>query len=302
VGASLVFESIPVSARGWVSGILQAGYPAGYLLAAVVFGLLYEHIGWRGMFIVGALPALLVLYIRRRVPESLPASARAAGDAAVPAARSAAPSAWQGLARHWPLVLYAVALMAAFNFFSHGTQDLYPTLLGKQRGFSTHAISTVAVIYNIGAICGGLFFGRLSGLIGRRRAIALAAVLALPIVPFWALALHPATVAVAAFLMQFMVQGAWGVVPVHLNELSPAGMRATFPGVVYQLGNLIASSNATLQASLARHLGGAAHPNYAVALALVCALTALVLLVLALAGPERRGISLGFAAEPEPQR
>ena len=284
VGASLAFESVPVSSRGWVSGILQAGYPAGYLLAAVVFGVAYPYIGWRGMFMIGAAPALLVLYIYRRVPESQPASARAALD-------------WRGLAAHWKLAVYAIALMTAFNFFSHGTQDLYPTLLQHQRGFSTHETSVVAVIYNIGAICGGLFFGRLSGIIGRRRAIALAAALALPVLPFWGLAEHVIPVAAASFLMQFMVQGAWGVVPVHLNELSPAGMRATFPGVVYQVGNLIASSNAPLQSLLAQHVGGAAHPDYAFSLSLVCALTALVLLALSLAGPERRGVRLGFAAD-----
>ena len=284
VGASLAFESVPVSSRGWISGVLQAGYPAGYLVAAVVYGLAYEHIGWRGMFIVGALPALLVLFIWRRVPESQPVSARSTFS-------------WRSLGRHWPLAFYAIALMTAFNFFSHGTQDLYPTLLQRQRGFSTHATSIIAVVYNVGAICGGLFFGRLSGVIGRRRAIALAAALALLVVPFWALAQHAVPVAVAAFVMQFMVQGAWGVVPVHLNELSPAGMRATFPGVVYQVGNLIASSNATLQASFAMNVGGAAHPNYAFALAVVCAVTALALLILALAGPERRGVSLGFAVD-----
>ncbi|HEX4050247.1 MAG TPA: MFS transporter [Steroidobacteraceae bacterium] len=283
VGAALAFESVPVSSRGWVSGTLQAGYPAGYLLAAVIFGLAYPHIGWRGMFMVGAVPALLVLYIWRRVPESRPASTRAALD-------------WRSLAAHWPLALYAIALMTAFNFFSHGTQDLYPTLLQRQRGFSTHATSIVAIIYNVGAICGGLFFGRLSSRIGRRRAIALAALLALAVLPFWAVAQHVIPVAVAAFLMQFMVQGAWGVVPVHLNELSPDGMRATFPGVVYQLGNFIASSNATLQAVIATHVGGAAHPDYAFALSLVCALTALVLLALALAGPERRGVRMSLAA------
>lgn len=287
VGASLAFESVPVSARGGLSGILQAGYPAGYLLAAVVYGIAYPYVGWRGMFILGALPGLLVLYIRRRVPESQPASVRGpAGGAHL--------SVWQGLAAHWPLVLYAIALMTAFNFFSHGTQDLYPTLLQRQRGFSTHTTSLIAIVYNVGAICGGLFFGRLSGVIGRRRAIALAALLALPLVPFWALAQHVAAVALTAFLIQFMVQGAWGVVPVHLNELSPAGMRATFPGVVYQIGNLIAASNANLQARLAVGIGNAAHPNFAVALAAVCALTALVLLVLALAGPERRGVRMAF--------
>src|SRR6185437_15989409 len=144
-------ESVPASARGWLTGILQAGYPAGYLLAAVAYGQLYPHIGWRGMFIVGALPALLVLYIRRRVPESRPA--KVAGIAPV--------SVSSALRKHWSLVLYAIALMTAFNFFSHGSQDLFPTMLGKQRGFSVSETSHVAIIYNIGAICGGLFFGRL---------------------------------------------------------------------------------------------------------------------------------------------
>jgi len=284
VGASLAFESVPVRSRGLVSGILQAGYPTGYLLAAILYGLAFPYIGWRGMFIVGAMPALLVLYIRSRVPES--AAWRTRRE------RLGSESLWDGLKRHWPLVGYAVVLMTAFNFFSHGTQDLYPTFLGAQRGFGTGTISTIAIIYNIGAICGGIFFGRLSSRIGRRRAIALAALLALAVLPFWAFSHQAVTIAATAFIMQFMVQGAWGVVPVHLNELSPAGMRATFPGVVYQLGNLIASSNATLQAILAVHRGGAAHPDYAFALTLVCGITAAALVVLALLGPERRDVSM----------
>jgi SHS family lactate transporter-like MFS transporter len=293
VGASLAFESVPVSARGLISGTLQAGYPTGYLLAAIVFGLLFDRIGWRGMFIVGAMPALLlVLYIWLRVPESAAWTHQrpAAGGERAPGA------AWSAIAQHWPLALYAVALMTAFNFFSHGTQDLYPTFLEKQRGLASSAVSVIAVIYNIGAICGGLFFGWLSGRIGRRRAIALAAVLALPVLPFWTFAHSAQATAAAAFAMQFMVQGAWGVVPVHLNELSPGSMRATFPGVVYQLGNLIASSNATLQAILAVHLGGPVHPNYATALTIVAGITAVALTLLALAGPERRGASLEISA------
>ncbi|MGH8143618.1 MAG: MFS transporter [Steroidobacteraceae bacterium] len=286
VGASLAFESIPVRSRGLVSGILQAGYPAGYLLAAVAYGLAFPHIGWRGMFILGAVPALLVLYIRSRVPES--AAWRTRRE------RVGNERLWTGVVRHWPLVVYAVVLMTAFNFFSHGTQDLYPTFLGAQRSFTTGTVSTIAIIYNIGAICGGLFFGQISSRIGRRRAIALAAVLALPVLPFWAFSHQAVIIAAAAFIMQFMVQGAWGVVPVHLNELSPEGMRATFPGVVYQLGNLIASSNATLQATLAVHRGGSARPDYAFALALVCGITAVVLLLLALLGPERRGVRMGL--------
>ncbi len=282
VGASLAFESVPVRSRGLVSGILQAGYPTGYLLAAIVYGTLFDHIGWRGMFMVGVAPALLVLYIRGKVPESQAWRADAASHRTQ--------SIWTSLKGHWLLALYAIALMTAFNFFSHGTQDLFPTLLQKQRGFSSATVTRIAIVYNLGAICGGLFFGTLSGRIGRRRAIALAAALALPALPFWGFSLAPVNIAIAAFVLQFMVQGAWGVVPVHLNELSPQGLRATFPGFVYQLGNLIAALNAPLQAGIAQYHGSASHPDYAFALTSVVAIVAVSLLVLALMGPERRNV------------
>ena len=282
IGASLAFETVPIRSRGLISGILQAGYPCGYLLAAVVFGLLFDHIGWRGMFVVGAAPALLVFYIFSKVPES---PAWAAGRAQ-PLKRSL----MAGLRGHWLLALYAIALMTAFNFYSHGTQDLYPTLLGAQRGFSTSTISEIAIVYNIGAILGGMFFGALSSRLGRRRAIALAAALSLVVLPFWAYSTTAAALAIAAFAMQFMVQGAWGVVPVHLNELSPEGMRATFPGTVYQLGNLLASFNATLQAWIAAGHPSAGRPDYALALTAVCGVMAVALLLLALLGPERRDV------------
>ncbi|HEY6453165.1 MAG TPA: MFS transporter [Steroidobacteraceae bacterium] len=281
VGASLAFETVPVRSRGVVSGLLQAGYPTGYLLAAVVFGLLFDRIGWRGMFIVGAVPALLVLYIRSLVPESPTWSA---------GRQARATSLVSALRGHWWLAVYAVVLMTAFNFFSHGTQDLFPTLLRAQRGFGSGTIARIAITYNIGAICGGLCFGALSGRIGRRRAIALAALLALPALPFWGYGHGAVGIAIAAFVLQFMVQGAWGVVPVHLNELSPQALRATFPGFVYQLGNFIASGNATLQVIIAEHRTGVAHPDYAFALTLVCAVVAVVLAALALLGPERRNV------------
>jgi SHS family lactate transporter-like MFS transporter len=283
VGAALAFESVPQRSRGWVSGVLQAGYPSGYLLASIAFGLLYEPIGWRSMFMVGALPGiLLVFFIRSRVPES-PAFA-------TPQSRPGVRAVWDGLSGHWSLVLYGILLMTAFAFFSHGTQDLYPTLLGHQRGFGTGTVARIGIVYNVGAICGGICFGTLSHYLGRRRAIALAALLTLPALPFWAFATGPVAVAIAAFVVQFMVQGAWGVVPVHLNELSPSGLRAMFPGVVYQFGNLLASGNATLQTLLAVHRGSEAHPDYAFALALFCGIDALLLCALVLAGPERRGV------------
>src|ERR1700689_660871 len=285
VGASLAFESIPVRSRGLVSGMLQAGYPCGYLLASIVFGLLFDHIGWRGMFMVGAAPALLVLYIRSKVPES-----------AVWTASRSAPvvrSLWSSLSGHWLLAVYAIALMTCFNFFSHGTQDLYPHFLQVQRGFSTGTTSIIAIVYNVGAICGGITFGTMSSRIGRRRAIAIAAGLSLLALPFWAYALTPLALALAAFVMQFMVQGAWGVVPVHLNELSPEGIRATFPGFVYQLGNLVASYNATLQATLAENHTSAANPDFSFAFVVVVGTVAALLVVLSLLGPERRDVRFG---------
>jgi SHS family lactate transporter-like MFS transporter len=282
VGASLAFESVPIRSRGLVSGILQAGYPCGYLLAAVVFGLLFNHIGWRGMFIVGAAPALLVVFIFSKVPESQTFTARRH--------EPAAHSLLAALRGHWLLAAYAVILMTCFNFYSHGTQDLYPRMLQAQRGFSVGTTSTIAVVYNIGAICGGLLFGSLSSRMGRRRSIALAAALSLIVLPFWAYSSTPAALAVAAFAMQFMVQGAWGVVPVHLNELSPETMRATFPGVVYQLGNLIASANATLQSWIASAHGPPGHADYSFALTLICGVAAVCLILLALLGPERRDV------------
>jgi len=274
VGASLAFETVPVSSRGFVSGLLQVGYPCGYLLAAVVYGLLFDHIGWRGMFVVGAFPALLVFFIRARVPESsVWTEARA-----LPVTRSL----WAALSGHWWLAAYAMILMACFNFFSHGTQDLYVKFLQTQHGYSTHTTSLIAIVYNIGAICGGLLFGTLSSRMGRRKTIAIAAALSLLALPFWAYAATPITLAAGAFAMQFMVQGAWGVIPAHLNELAPQGLRATFPGVVYQLGNLIASRNSPMQTHIAESHGLAGHPDYSFALAIVAGVVAVLIIILVL--------------------
>jgi SHS family lactate transporter-like MFS transporter len=279
VGASLTMESIPPHARGFVSGLLQSGYPTGYFVASVVYALLFPVIGWRGMFMVGVLPALLVLYIRRRVPES------PSWDRAV-AARGSTLSI---LRSHWRLGLYAVVLMTAFNFFSHGTQDLYPTFLQVQHGLSPHAVGTIAAIYNVGAIVGGILCGSLSERIGRRRMIVISALLSLPVLPLWAFSDSPVLLALGAFLMQITVQGAWGVIPVHLNELSPDEARGTFPGFVYQLGNLLASANATIQAGIAAHFGG----SYGLALALVAGSVALIIALLTSVGVEAKGVAFG---------
>ncbi len=278
VGASLTMETIPPQARGFVSGLLQSGYPAGYFLASIVYGGLFQYIGWRGMFMVGVVPALLVFYIRRSVPESpswRPTTARS-NTLAV-------------LKSHWQLGIYAIVLMTAFNFFSHGTQDLYPTFLQVQHKMSPHEVGLIAVIYNIGAIIGGISFGSLSERFGRRNTIILAAVLSLFVLPLWTFSSSAVWLAVGAFLMQVMVQGAWGVIPVHLNELSPDEARGTFPGFTYQIGNLIASVNATLQAAIAVHYGN----NYAFALALVAGIVAVAIIVLTAFGVEAKGVAFG---------
>jgi len=279
VGASLTMESIPPHARGFVSGLLQSGYPTGYFVASIVYGLLFPIIGWRGMFMVGVLPALLVLYIRRSVPESPSWEPGAA-------ARSSTMSVVRS---HWRLGIYAVLLMTAFNFFSHGTQDLYPTFLQVQHGLSPHAVGIIAAVYNVGAIVGGIVCGTLSERIGRRRMIVIAALLSLPILPLWAFSAEPVLLALGAFLMQVVVQGAWGVIPAHLNELSPQEARGTFPGFVYQLGNLLASANATIQAGLAVHFGG----NYGLALAIVAGSVAVIIAVLTSFGVEAKGVAFG---------
>jgi SHS family lactate transporter-like MFS transporter len=284
VGASLTMESIPPHARGLVSGLLQSGYPAGYFLASIVYGLFFQSIGWRGMFMIGVIPALLVFYIRRKVPESpswRPTTARG--------------STLTMLKSHWRLGIYAVALMTAFNFFSHGTQDLYPTFLQVQHKMTPHEVSLVAVIYNIGAIIGGLSFGSLSERFGRRRTIIVAAALSLFVLPLWAFSTTMVWLAVGAFFMQVMVQGAWGVIPVHLNELSPDDARGTFPGFVYQLGNLIASVNATLQADIAVRYGN----DYGLALALVAGTVAVAIVILAAVGIEAKGVKFGTGAAPD---
>ena len=279
VGASLTMETIPPKTRGIVSGMLQAGYPSGYLLAAILYGTSYHFLGWRGMFMVGALPALLVFFIRRNVEES-PAWKQ----------RSRQPTRiLETMKGRWGLFIYVILLMTAFNSFSHGTQDIYPTFLQVQQKLPPEIVSTIAIIYNVGAILGGLVFGTFSERIGRRRAIVLAALLTLPVIPLWAFSNNIVLLSIGAFLIQFFVQGAWGVIPVHLNELSPDSVRGTFPGFTYQLGNLFASKNGTIQATFAVSLGN----NYGLALAGTAAIVASAVAIITALGPEARGVKFG---------
>lgn len=287
IGAALALETLPVEMRGFFSGILQQGYACGYLLAAVAYALVFPHLGWRGMFVIGALPALLVVYIRFSVPESpiwLERKAKPLGERA---------SLLASFSRQPMLYVGTIAMMAAFNFMSHGSQDLYPTFLQKQRSFGVETVSLLAIVANVGAIVGGMLFGALSQRLGRRRSIVAAACAGTLIIPLWLFSPSVAGLALGGFLLQFFVQGAWGVVPIHLNELSPQDVRGTFPGFTYQLGNLISAGAAQMEAAFAAGFklpGGGA--NYAQALAIIMLIVFLTVAFFTAIGGERRGAEL----------
>ena len=282
VGAALAFETLPTEGRGFFSGLLQEGYAVGYLMAALVYGTLFHFVGWRGMFVIGALPAFLVIYIRTKVDES-PAWQQGR------ASRQAGDRLGKDILTYLGTFAFLVLLMFAFNSFSHGSQDLYPTFLQKDHKFAPHTVGLIAIVANLGALLGGICFGTWSEKIGRRRAIVTAALLSIPVIPLWAYSHTVPMLALGGFLMQFMVQGAWGVIPAHLNELSPPAVRGTFPGLAYQLGNFFSSWNGVKQARLAeQRYRGMFAPVMAWTVLLVSALVAIV----TWSGRERHGADL----------
>jgi SHS family lactate transporter-like MFS transporter len=275
VGASLAMESAPPRWRGILSGLLQEGYALGNVLAALAYFTLFPRWGWRPMFFIGAAPGLVTMLICLRVEE---------------------PRAWQQSRTDWSdyrraifrnsrLFFYLVALMAAMNFISHGTQDLYPTFLQRQRHYDVHSTALITGLSMLGALLGGLAFGHFSDRGGRRRAMVWAVLLGAAAVPLWVLAPNKPLIVLGAFLMQFMVQGAWGVIPAHINELSPPQLRAFFPGFAYQLGVLIASSIGFFEALLGEHF------SYTISLGGLALLVLFLGAVIISAGPEARGVS-----------
>jgi MFS transporter, SHS family, lactate transporter len=294
VGAALALETLPSENRGFFSGLLQEGYVTGNLLAAAVYGLVFPHLhghgyfaNWRMLFLLGALPSLLVFYIRSGVDES---PAWAAGRRKSPGTTPHSPgSVFRQVVEQLPLFLFLMLLMTAFASFSHGTQDLYPTFLKHDHHLTPQTTSIVSIVANIGALLGGICCGALSERFGRRRTIMIAALLAIPVIPVWAWSHTTVLLALGGFAMQFMVQGAWGVIPVHLNELAPSQVRALFPGLAYQLGNLLASQNGHFQAKLASHFyGGRLSP----VMALTVLFVALSVALMTGAGREARGADL----------
>jgi SHS family lactate transporter-like MFS transporter len=282
VGAALTFETLPAEGRGFFSGLLQEGYAVGYLMAALAYGTAFRFVGWRGMFVIGALPAFLVIYIRTKVDES-PAWVQGR------VSRKVETRLGKDILTYLGTFAFLVVLMFALNSFSHGSQDLYPTFLQKDHKFTPQTVGLIAIIANIGALLGGILFGTWSEKIGRRKAIVIAALLSIPLIPLWAYSRTVPMLALGGFLMQFMVQGAWGVIPAHLNELSPPAARGTFPGFAYQLGNFLSSWNGVKQARFAeQRYGGVFAPVLAWTVLLVASLVAIV----TWSGRERRGADL----------
>jgi SHS family lactate transporter-like MFS transporter len=282
VGASLAMEHAPVKWRGILSGILQAGYPIGYLLAAVAARLVLPAWGWRAMFWVGGAPALLAIYIRTKVPES-----EAWKQHRLTRTIDGPRIAWQ----HKWLSLYLIGLMFLMNCLSHGTQDLYPDFLKHGHGVAPNTVAYITIFFNLGAVVGAVIFGLLSERIGRRYSMLAALTVALAVIPAWAFGSTLTVLAVGAFLMQMGVQGAWGIIPVHLNELSPDAVRGLLPGFTYQVGILFASFTPTLEFALRNRLG------YAWALTAFELVVIAVLAVMLVLGSERKGRSFTRADE-----
>jgi SHS family lactate transporter-like MFS transporter len=278
VGASLVMEKVPAKWRGVLSGFLQEGYAFGYFLAALAAYFMLEPRGWRPMFFIGGAPALLAVFIRFFIKES-------------EVWQKSKAESWSqlgcGLASHWKLWLYLTLLMAMMNFSSHGTQDMYPTFLHDFHNLSKRVASQVVMVAMAGAILGGIGFGLASDRFGRRRMMILALFGALAATPLWAFSSQLSLIIVGAFLMQFMVQGAWGIIPAHINELAPDQVRGFLPGFAYQCGNLIAASIGWAQSSLAERYA------YSNVMSISAGLIFCGAIVVTALGRERRGVAFG---------
>jgi SHS family lactate transporter-like MFS transporter len=281
VGASLAMEKAPKGVRGMLSGLLQEGYATGNLLAAVCYLFVFPHLGWRPMFFIGGLPALLAIYVRTKVRESEVWERSKSQD-------------WGNLGRtilaHWKLFLYLAVMLMTMNMVSHGTQDFYPTFLKDYRGFTPQQASYIAMVYNVGAIIGGVIIGYFSDRIGRRKAMVTSLLFGMVVIPLWAYAPTTALLVIGAFLVQFAVQGAWGVVPAHITELSPDACRGFLPGFAYQCGVAAAGSMVYIQAMLSEHF------SFAATMALTAAIVFVMAAIMVSLGQEKRGQTFGAVA------
>ena len=278
VGASLVMEKVPPRLRGVLSGLLQEGYAMGYLLAAVCYFFVLPKWGWRPMFFIGGLPALLAIFVRLKVKES---------EVWEKTKHDTWGELWKGIASHWRLFLYLTVFMMMMNFVSHGTQDIFPTFLQRKWNYGPEKRAIVTAISMVGAIIGGLVFGRYSDKVGRRKALITALILAIVLLPLPIFSPTVVILTIGAFCLQFMVQGAWGVIPAHINELSPDSVRGFLPGFAYQCGVAIAGSIVYVQTALASHI------DYRYAFGLTALAAFVFAAIVAGLGRERKGITFG---------
>jgi SHS family lactate transporter-like MFS transporter len=279
LGASLAMESVSKERRGIFSGILQEGYALGNLLAAVAFWTVFPHWGWRPMFFLSVVPALLTVVLLMNVRESTEVKGS-------PPPKTDWADYLHTIALNGKRFLYLILLMTVMNFLSHGTQDLYPTFLQQQIHFGPKLTAIVGVISMLGAIVGGIVAGSISDRQGRRRTMIAAMLFALLLIPIWVFSHGLLLISVGAFLMQFMVQGAWGVIPAHINELVPGKARALLPGFAYQLGVLLASRAPTMEAQATHYF------SYGQAMAGTLVVVVLIGVIVIGAGPEARHVTL----------
>ncbi len=279
VGASLVMEKVPLKLRGAFSGLLQQGYAMGYLLAALAYFFVFPRWGWRPLFFIGGLPALLALFVRYRVKES---------EVWEKTKHATWTDLVRAIVRNWRLFLFITALTTVMIFCSHGTQDMFPTFLQREWGFTPRQRAALTALSMLGALAGGVLAGSLSDRIGRRKALALSLACGILVIPLWAFAPSLALLVAGAFLIQACVQGAWGVIPAHINELSPDGVRGFLPGFAYQCGVLFGGSIVTIQAAAARHW------PWSTVMAMSAAVVFTLAATVALLGPERHGREYGL--------
>ncbi|KIY44464.1 MFS general substrate transporter [Fistulina hepatica ATCC 64428] len=304
LAASTALENLPVETRGLASGVLQQGYAVGYLLAACINLKLVPATspGWRTLFWTASGISAFAAAVRVMLPESdiflrARRAAAARGHVTENKGRIFIREARQVLKLHWLLCIYAVLFMTGFNFLSHGSQDLYPTYLEKSKGFSSHQATVATIIGNCGAIVGGAIAGWASQYMGRRLTIIVFILITGAFIPLWIFPSSFSSLSAGAFCVQFGVQGAWGVVPIQLAEMSPPAFRATFPGLTYQLGNMVSSASSQIEATGGDHLKTTiiedgketVVPNYATVQGILIGSVAVFLLIVTVIGPENLG-------------
>ncbi|KAJ7617913.1 MFS general substrate transporter [Roridomyces roridus] len=294
-------ENLPVGLRGIASGVMQQGYAVGYLFAACISLKLVPAVpaGWRALFFTASGISLFGAVLRALLPESTvfrQMRESAEGHGVVSEAQKTKQfmkSTWEMLKQHWVLAIYMCLLMTGFNFSSHGSQDLYPTFMHNTKGFSTHTATVATIIGNCGAIAGGAVAGYSSQYLGRRITIIIFTLLIGCFIPLWIIPNNFSSLAAGAFCVQFGVQGAWGVIPIHLTELSPPAFRATFPGVAYQIGNMISSTAAQIEATggnnFKKLVNGVETPDYAKVQGILIGVVCAFVIMMTLIGPESHG-------------